>query len=251
MKILVVVPTYNESQNIEKLIKTVFDLDSKFSAGHSVNILVVDDNSPDNTAGIVQDMINGKDDDKYIDRLHILNREGKLGLGSAYVAGFKWGLKKGYDVIVEMDADFSHSPDYLPTMIDRLKEYDFIIGSRYVSGGGVKGWSFLRKFISIGGSYYARLILGIPLHDLTGGYNVWKKEVLESISPDNIKSDGYSFQIELKYKAFCKGFKFSEVPIIFENRFRGKSKMSKRIVFEAMYRVWQFRFALDKGNTGF
>jgi len=169
-------------------------------------------------------------------------RDRKLGLGTAYISGFIWGLERGYQLFVEMDADFSHNPLYLPQMINKINSHDFIIASRYIKGGGIKGWGVFRKTISRFGSIYAKTILGIPINDLTGGYNIWKREVLNGIDLGKVKSEGYSFQIELKYRAHMRGFRFVEFPIIFEDRFQGKSKMSKRIILEALYRVWQLKF---------
>jgi dolichol-phosphate mannosyltransferase len=235
MKILIIIPTYNESKNIKNIIQMVF---SETLRGFTPHILVVDDNSPDGTAEIVKKQI----ETAYPQSLFLLSRHHKLGLGTAYIEGFLWGLKEGYPIFVEMDADLSHNPLYLPPMLENLDKYDFIIGSRYISGGGVKGWSLLRKMISRFGTIYARRILGVPIYDLTGGFNIWKREILKCIDPTKIKSEGYAFQIELKFKALLKGFRFLEYPIVFEDRLRGKSKMSNRIILEAIYRVWQFKF---------
>jgi dolichol-phosphate mannosyltransferase len=234
MKTLIITPTYNEKENIE----TVIDLVFKETSGLDLNILIVDDNSPDGTAQIVKSMM----ENKYKDKLFILQREGKQGLATAYIAGFKWGIQNNYDVMVEMDADLSHNPIYLKDMINMTEKYDAVVGSRNVKGGGVKGWGFLRNFISKGGSLYARTILWMPIKDLTGGYNVWTKKVLLAIGLDKLISRGYSFQIELKYRTKKLGFKIAEYPIIFEDRLKGKSKMSKKIFFEAMLNVWKLRF---------
>jgi len=234
MKILVIIPTYNESKNIKNIIQMVF---SKNLTGFTTHVLVVDDNSPDGTAEIVKRQI----DTAYPQSLFLLSRKRKLGLGTAYIEGFQWGFREGYPIFVEMDADLSHNPIYLQPMLENLDNYDFIIGSKYISGGGIKGWGQLRKMISRFGTLYARLILGVPIYDLTGGFNIWKREVLKCIDPTRIQSEGYAFQIELKFKAFLKGFRFLEYPIVFEDRLRGKSKMSDRIILEAIYRVWQFK----------
>jgi dolichol-phosphate mannosyltransferase len=231
VKTLIVIPTYNESQNIERIIRSIFSATGDTANAH---ILVVDDNSPDGTAAIVENLMCL--DDK--ERLFLIVRDRKRGLGTAYIRGFQWGLGRGYRLIIEMDADFSHNPIYLPGMIQEADHYDGIVGSRYVAGGGVRGWGPLRKIISRGGSLYARLILGIPIHDLTGGFNLWKSDILERIDLTQIRSEGYAFQIELKYRAFKKGFRLLEFPIIFEDRRQGTSKMSKRIILEAIYRVW-------------
>ncbi|HRO68600.1 MAG TPA: polyprenol monophosphomannose synthase, partial [Pseudobdellovibrionaceae bacterium] len=200
-----------------------------------VEILVVDDNSPDGTASVVIEMMN-KDP-----RLHLLSRPGKQGLGKAYLAGFDWGLTRGYEALIEMDADFSHRPQDLPALIDGLNEADFAVGSRYVAGGGTVNWGILRKLISRGGGIYSRMILGYPLNDWTGGFNAWKRQVLEGIGLNTVMSNGYSFQIELKYKALKRKFRGVEVPILFEDRRVGQSKKSFKIVIEAFYRVWLLR----------
>ena len=234
MKTLIVIPTYNESENIETMIRSVFD---HIPVHMNVHILVVDDNSPDGTAAVVEKLIQ----QSFGKSLFLLVRGGKLGMGTAYIDGFKWGLQHDYNLFIEMDADLSHHPAYLPDMIAHMTRYDVVIGSRYVKGGGVKGWGFGRKMISKGGSLYARLILGLPIQDLTGGFNLWKRKVLEKIDMNGIQSEGYAFQIELKYKAFKAGFTLVEHPIIFKDRRAGKSKMSKRIVAEAMLLVLQMK----------
>lgn len=229
---IIVIPTYNEIENIEVILKKVFTLEL------GVDILIVDDNSPDKTYEKVQELI---DADTYAKQLHLMIRENKEGLGKAYVAGFKWCLERDYAYIIEMDADLSHDPKYLPSFIENIKEYDLVIGSRYIKGGGVVNWSLLRKFISFGGSTYARTILGINLKDVTGGFKCFKREVLEAIDLDNIMSAGYAFQIEMNYRTILKGFKVKEVPIIFEDRVAGKSKMSKKIFIEALLNVVTLR----------
>jgi len=239
MKTLIVIPTYNESDNIECMIRLVFDY---ISAHKDVHILVVDDNSPDGTAAVVEKLIQ----QSFGKALFLLARSAKLGMGTAYKEGFLWGLDKGYDLFIEMDADLSHHPAYLPDIIDHTSQHDVVIGSRYVPGGGVKGWGLLRKFISKGGSLYARLSLGLPIHDLTSGFTVWKRKVLEKIDMNAVQSEGYAFQIELKYKAYRKGFSLLEYPIVFKDRRAGKSKMSKRIIVEAMIRVLQMKMSQVK-----
>lgn len=234
MKFLIVIPTYNEIQNLRGLVESVFQVvDSKahLYGVKEVNVLVVDDNSPDGT-GKLADEISKKEP-----RLFVLHRQQKNGLGKAYVAGFAWALDRGYDAICEMDADFSHNPSYLPEFWRLLKDNDVVVGSRYVDGGGIKNWGVGRKVISRGGSIYARTILGMPLEDMTGGYNAWKRKVLEAVDISTLRSEGYAFQIELKWRAWKKGFKITEFPILFEDRTRGKSKMSKKIIIEAMMRV--------------
>lgn len=233
MKILVVIPTYNEKENIEKLIIQIFEKTKNFN----VNILIVDDNSPDGTQIIIKKLIHNK----FSERLFILDRKRKDGLASAYIAGFKWGLSNGYDILIEMDADFSHNPVYLKEMILLINEYDCIIGSRNLKGGKIVGRKLFRNIISIGGSIYSRIILNIPIHDITGGFNLWKKSVIEKINIDSLFSKGYLFQIELKYRAYKLGFKISEIPIIFEERKNGTSKMSKNIFIEAMMKIWKLK----------
>jgi dolichol-phosphate mannosyltransferase len=236
MKTLVVIPTYNESQTIEKMVRSISGIENPHRTLH---LLVVDDNSPDGTADIVKDLSS----QFHHENLFLLSRSAKQGLGTAYIEGFRWGLARNYELFIEMDADFSHNPEYLPPMIRHTRHYDFVVGSRYVPGGGVRGWGMLRKFISTAGSLYARTILGLPIRDITGGFNLWKRSVLERLDLNDIRSEGYAFQIELKYKAFSKGFSWLEYPIIFEDRQAGKSKMSKRIIVEAIFRVLQLKFA--------
>lgn len=239
MKFLIVIPTYNEIDNLRPLTEQIFQVvDSKahLSDVSEVGVLIVDDNSPDGTGSLADELA------KKESRIHVLHRQEKSGLGKAYVAGFAWGLKEGYDAILEMDADFSHHPQYLPEFWRLLKQHDVVIGSRYVNGGGVKNWGIVRKLISRGGSVYARALLGIPVGDLTGGFNAWRRKVLEDVDISTLQSEGYAFQIELKFRAFQKGFRIKEFPILFEDRAVGKSKMSKKIVAEAMLRVASMRF---------
>ncbi len=227
---LVIIPTYNESENIEKLIKELF-------AQHlPLDILVVDDNSPDGTGQLVEDLR------KNLPQLFILHREQKNGLGQAYIAGFKWALAQNYDYILEMDADFSHQPEYLKEFLNAAKENDLVLGSRYIKGGGVKGWSLSRQIISRLGCLYARLILSLPFKDLTGGFKCFKRQVLEEIDLDKIESNGYMFQIEMTYKTFKNNFKVKEIPIIFLEREKGKSKFNKKIIWEAIINCWKIRF---------
>ncbi len=240
MKFLIVIPTYNEIQNLKGLLENVFkvvDAKAHLYDVSLVNVLVVDDNSPDGT-GKLADELSKKDS-----RIQVLHRTQKNGLGKAYVAGFAWGLDRDFDAICEMDADFSHNPVYLPEFWRLLKEYDVVVGSRYVPGGGVRNWGLSRKFISRGGSLYARAILGMPMNDMTGGYNAWRRKVLEDVDISALRSEGYAFQIELKWRAWKKGFKLTEFPILFEDRTAGKSKMSKKIVVEAMMRVAGMRIS--------
>ena len=229
-KVLIIVPTYNEVENIDLLVASIF------SSMPSAHVLFVDDNSQDGTQEKIDRYCNEKKN-----RVFVLKRSGKLGLGTAYIAGFKWALERDFSIIVEMDADLSHDPNELPRLTEGLKDCDAVVGSRYVAGGGTKNWSFLRKFISIGGSLYARTILGIDIRDLTGGHNFWRREILERMRLDDIRSEGYAFQIELKYRAILLGFELKELPILFVDRRAGSSKMSSMIVVEAMLRVWALR----------
>jgi dolichol-phosphate mannosyltransferase len=226
MKKLVIIPTYNELENMKALLPVLMKLEQKF------DVLVVDDNSPDGTAKFIEEFA------KTESRVHILNRPAKQGLGKAYLAGFDWGLKNNYDVLTEMDADFSHAPKHLDEILALIAHHDVVIGSRYVPGGGTVNWGIMRKIISRGGSLYSRIILGYPLRDWTGGFNCFRSEVLQKINLSGIRSNGYSFQIELKYKALKNGYKIYETPIIFEDRKIGQSKMSMKIVLEAFYKVW-------------
>lgn len=232
---LVIIPTYNEKENIRNITKAVFDkIDT--------HILIVDDNSPDGTGRIADELA----ENEYKGRLFVLHREKKEGLGKAYVAGFKWALSREYRHIFEMDADFSHNPDYLPSFLEKIKEYDLVIGSRYVKGGGVENWPFFRMLISKGGSFYSRMILGIPIRDLTGGFKCFRRVVLESIDLDNLLLSGFGFQIEMTYRAYKKGFKIYELPIIFTDRVLGKSKMSQKIFFEALLMVIKLRLKVKE-----
>lgn len=228
---LVIIPTYNEIDNIKGLISAVLE-----GTPASNEILVVDDGSPDGTGQLVDSIASTSS------RVHVLHRAKKMGLGTAYVAGFRWGLERAFDDLIEMDADFSHDPKYLPKMLDLLRNYDFVIGSRYVLGGGTKNWGLSRQILSRCGSFYSRIILGAKIRDFTGGFNGWRRQVLEAIDLESLRSDGYSFQIELKYRAYNRGFRFIEFPIVFEDRKVGKSKMNHRIIVEALGRVWGFRF---------
>ncbi len=228
---LVIIPTYNEKENIEAIIREILKQDLGF------HILIVDDSSPDGTSDIVLRLSK-----EFPGQVNLLLREKKEGLGRAYISGFKWGLEKNYEFLIEMDADFSHRPMDLKKHLQAWSQCDFCIGSRYVPGGETVNWGLLRKIISKGGSLYSRMILGFPINDWTGGFNSWNQKVLRKIGLDQVSSNGYSFQIELKYKACKNGFRFQEVPIVFEDRRVGKSKMSMKIVLEAFYKVWQIKW---------
>lgn len=231
MKYLIIIPTYNERENIGVLVDKIKEL--TFS---DVDILVVDDNSPDKTADVVRSR------QKKFSSLFLLERSQKMGLGQAYRAGFNWGLKKGYNVLIEMDADLSHDPRYLPKLISGIRSNDFVIGSRYICQGGTEGWGVLRRWLSAAGNLYARLILRMNIKDFTGGFNAWRAEVLKKIGLEDIHSNGYSFQIELKYRAAQNGFSYSEIPIVFTERRTGQSKMDFRIIKEALWRMPCLRF---------
>ena len=231
---IVIIPTYNEKENIEKIIRAVFGLEKCF------HILVIDDGSPDGTAAIVKQLIN----DEFNDRLFIMERSGKLGLGTAYIAGFKWALEHDYDYIFEMDADFSHDPNDLPRLYGACHDegYDVAIGSRYISGVNVVNWPIGRVLMSYFASKYVRIVTGFKVHDTTAGFVCYKRRVLKTIELDKIRFKGYGFQIEMKYTAWKKGFKLQEVPIIFTNRQKGTSKMSGGIFGEAFWGVIGLRF---------
>ena len=229
MKTVIVTPTFNERKNIRELLRTLFNLNKDF------HILVVDDNSPDGTADIVKEL------QLTYPNLHLLSRQKKEGLGSAYVAGFKHVLKNDYEAIIQMDADLSHNPKDLPMMVGRLEKYDLVIGSRYIKGISVVNWPLSRLMLSYGANTYSRLITGMPIMDGTGGFKAWKSEVLSDIDLDSVRSQGYSFQIEMNFRAWIKGYKIKEMPIIFSDRTIGQSKMSKKIVYEAVFMVWRLR----------
>jgi dolichol-phosphate mannosyltransferase len=227
----VILPTYNEAENLERIVGAVLE-----QLPASGRVLIVDDNSPDGTGEIADRLADSNDS---IDALH---REQKEGLGPAYLAGFHVALDAGAERVIEMDADFSHDPAYLPALIDATETADLAIGSRYVEGGGVADWGPMRRFISRGGSAYARRALGLPIRDLTGGFKCFRREVLEAIHLETIEARGYAFQVETTYRAIQAGFRVVEVPIVFRDRREGSSKMSKAIVAEAMWRVPAMRF---------
>lgn len=225
-----IIPTYNEAVNLERIVTAARTELSRVAAG-SYRILVVDDNSPDGTGAIAATLAAAGDD------IEVLHRPGKAGLGQAYLAGFDRALRSGAEMVIEMDADFSHDPRYLPAMLETARSADLVLGSRYVAGGGVRDWGLARQLISRGGGLYARLILGVGVHDLTGGFKVIHRRVLEAIDLPSVRAEGYVFQIEVTYRAVLAGFTVAEVPIVFADRTAGKSKMSARIALEAMLLV--------------
>ena len=222
-------PTYDERENLEPITRAILQ------ATPEVEVLVIDDNSPDGTGELADRLAAGEP------RLHVLHRPGKAGLGKAYLAGFAWALEHGYELVLEMDADFSHNPSYLPRMLELAGEADLVLGSRNVAGGGTLNWGIGRKLLSRGGSLYARTILGVRVRDLTGGFKCFRRQVLEAIDLPTVECSGYAFQIELTYRALRKGFRVVETPIVFEDRRVGQSKMSRRIVLEAITKVWSIR----------
>jgi dolichol-phosphate mannosyltransferase len=229
-RVLVIIPTYDERENLPRIVPEVL------KSHPEVEILVVDDNSPDGTGLLAAGMARDEP------RVHALHLEGKGGLGRAYIEGFRWGLQRDYELFFEMDADFSHPPDKIPVMIEASRRHPVVIGSRYVGGRvNVVNWPISRLLISVFGSLYARVITRLPVMDATGGFNLWRREVLEAIPLDRIESNGYTFQIELKLRAWRKGFNPLEIPIIFTERETGESKMSKRIALEAVWKVWKLR----------
>ncbi len=233
--VLVIVPTYNERDNLPAIVAAVHE--------HlpEADVLVVDDNSPDGTGALADELATR---DK---KVHVLHRPGKQGLGTAYVAGFKWALARDYQFLFEMDCDFSHDPKYLPDLLARARAgADVVLGSRYVAGGGTVNWGPMRKLISRGGSLYARTILGVGVRDLTGGFKCFRRATLEALDLDTVAAQGYGFQIEMTYRAVKRGFRVEEVPIVFVDRRVGQSKMSKKIFLEALTLVWKLRL----GNGG-
>ena len=230
---LVIIPTYNERDNLEAISSAVLAADRR------LDVLVVDDNSPDGTGELADQLAKSEP------RIKVLHREQKEGLGRAYLHAFRWALEHGYQYVMEMDADFSHDPKYVPRFLDEAEAgADLVLGSRYVHGGGTVNWGPARRFISKGGSLYARTILGVDVKDLTGGFKCFRRTVLESLALDAVKSTGYAFQIELTYRALKAGFKVKEIPIVFEDRRVGQSKMSRKIFIEALTMVWTLRLTV-------
>jgi dolichol-phosphate mannosyltransferase len=237
MKTLVIIPTYNEKDNISKVIPLVLKQDP------DIEVLVVDDNSPDGTGKLVEELKASNP------RIKLIRREKKSGLGTAYLAGFKYALENGYNYIFEMDSDFSHDPNYIPDFLKAIKDSDLVLGSRYIKGVNVVNWPITRLLLSYFANVYARWVTGLPLKDSTGGFKCFKREVLEKIDLDNIHSNGYAFQIEMNFRAWKKGFRIKEIPIIFVDRRAGESKMSKKIVREAIWMVWKLRILSILGRV--
>ena len=234
MRCVVIVPTYNESDNIASLVPLIL------RQGEEFHVLIVDDNSPDGTGDIAERLA------RELPRVHAMHRAEKLGLGTAYVAGFRWALDFGADLIVEMDADFSHDPAMLPHFVRAMEDCDLLLGSRYVPGGGVENWPASRRWMSQGGSLYARTILGLGVRDLTGGFKCFRRHVLEALNLDDVEASGYAFQIEMTYRTLLQGFRVKEMPIIFADRVQGTSKMSRAIFLEAIVAVWKLRFTIPR-----
>jgi dolichol-phosphate mannosyltransferase len=233
---LVIVPTYNERENITRLIGAILDQDQR------LEILVVDDGSPDGTGEIVEALI------QHEPRLHILKRERKMGLGTAYIAGFRWALEQGYDYVFEMDADFSHDPAHLPQFLMAIENADLVLGSRYRNGKvTVVNWPIKRLLLSYFANVYARVVTGLPVWDATGGFKAFRRKVLEAIDLSHVRSNGYAFQIEMSFRAWRKHFEIVEIPIVFVDRTEGQSKMSGSIVREAIWMVWRLRFWALRG----
>jgi dolichol-phosphate mannosyltransferase len=227
---LVIIPTYDERGNIERLVDQVLSKDE------CLDVLIVDDASPDGTGDVADALAAAQP------RVHVLHRKGKLGLGTAYIEGFRYGLAHGYDYLLEMDADFSHDPAHLPEFLQAIQTYDVVLGSRYLHGRvTVVNWPITRLLLSYGANAYARLVTGLPVADATGGYKCFRRQVLETINLDRIRSEGYAFQIEVTFRAWKKGFRIGEIPIVFADRDKGESKLSKRIMWEAVWRVWHLR----------
>ena len=234
---LVITPTYNERENLERLVPLVLQQDPR------LDLLIIDDASPDGTGDLADALAADEP------RLHVLHRAGKLGLGTAYIEGFRWGLERGYTWLFEMDADFSHDPAHLPQFIESLEEYDLVIGSRYVGGRvNVVNWPVTRLLLSYFANMYARTVTGIPIADLTAGYRAYRRSVLEAIRLDRVESEGYAFQIEMTARTAQHGFRIGEIPIVFVDRMSGQSKMSKKIIREAVWKVWKLRLLAILGK---
>jgi len=233
---LIIFPTFNEKENIEAIVTAVLKQDT------SVHVLIVDDNSPDGT-GAIADRMAAADP-----RVFALHRAGKLGLGTAYIHGFKWAIERRFDYIFEMDADFSHNPDYIPDFLTAIQDHDLVLGSRYISGVNVINWPMSRLLLSYYANVYSRLVTGLPVRDATGGFKCFRREALEAIDLDRVRSNGYTFQIEMSLRVWRRKMRIIEIPIVFVDRQRGTSKMSKKIVREAIWMVWWLRLAAMMGK---
>jgi dolichol-phosphate mannosyltransferase len=238
MKALVVIPTYNEKDNILSLLQKILSRDPRLEA------LVVDDASPDGTGNLVEEFSRANP------RVSLLRRPGKLGLGSAYRDGFRRALDAGADLVLQMDADHSHDPAYLPDFLATAEKYDLVLGSRYLTGINVVNWPLTRLILSYSANRYARLVTGVPVRDLTGGYKCFRRSVLEAIDFSRVRSDGYGFQIETTFQAWRRGFRIREIPIVFVDRHSGTSKLSRRIIWEALWLVWRLRFGKEPTGDG-
>lgn len=228
---VVIIPTYNERENLPRLVPMVLEQDPR------LEVLIIDDNSPDGTGALADGLAAASP------RVHVLHRAGKLGLGTAYLTGFRWALDRDYAYIFEMDADFSHDPAHLPQFLEAIQDADVVLGSRYLQGRvTVVNWPITRLLLSYGANTYARLVTGLPIADATGGYKCFRREVLQAIDLDRVESEGYAFQIEITLRAWKKGFRIVEIPIVFTDRDVGESKMSRRIIWEAVWKVWKLRF---------
>lgn len=234
MKAIIVIPTYNEADNIVSLVTTIFRIQP------DIHILVVDDNSPDGTSALVEDLM------KTDERLHLMKRPGKNGLGTAYCDGFRYSLERNYDYIFEMDADFSHNPEDIPRFLEEIKDADLVIGSRYKVGVNVVNWPLRRLILSYGANLYTRIVTGMPVNDATGGFKCFRADALRKIDLSHIKTNGYGFQIEMNYRIWKSGGRIKEMPIIFIDRRSGVSKMNKKIIYEAVFLVWKLKFSSSK-----
>lgn len=234
---LVIIPTYNERENVARIIERTLEQDPR------IDVLVVDDGSPDGTGALVDEIVAQND------RVNAIHREGKLGLGTAYLAGFRWALERDYEFVFEMDADFSHDPGHLPQFLEAATDADLVLGSRYQYGKvTVVNWPITRLVLSYSANIYARAITGLPLYDATGGFKCFRRRVLEAIDLNKVKSNGYAFQIEMSFRAWKQGFRLREIPIVFVDRTEGESKMSRKIVREAVWMVWRLRWQAITGR---
>ena len=235
---LVIFPTYNERDNIEKIVHAVLPMDPR------IQVLIVDDNSPDGT-GLIADRLAAQEN-----KVHVMHRPNKEGLGRAYIAGFRWAMQQGFDYIFEMDADFSHGPEYLRDFLREIQTHDLVIGSRYVKGVNVINWPMSRLLLSYFANVYSRIVTGLPMRDATGGFKCFRRQTLEAIDLEAVKSSGYAFQIEMSMRVWKKGLKIKEIPIIFYDRTSGQSKMSRKIMMEAVWMVWWLRLKSLFGRLG-